>query len=326
MPGGRGGLLFWPLPNRTDTFGIMTLTRTPDFFIVGAPKCGTTAMYTALRQHPDVFMPTWKEPHYFGFDHTRVNYAGMSAETYHNLFQNVGTARCMGEASTSYLHSSTAASEIKAFSPSARILILLRSPVDVMQAYHGANLFAGFEFLADFEEALAAEADRKRGLRWPTHGKGILETLFYREIVAYPVQIERYWRTFGKERVEVIIHDDYRSDPNGTYARVFSFLDIDRSYRPAVGTVNASRTHRSRLLQRALRHPPTAIRRLSRLLTSESVRRRLVRAVERINVRHSQRPPLRPELRASLQREVLPSIERLSAMLGRDLTGWCHKC
>src|SRR5262249_32942582 len=154
-----------PIARRRETM------RIPDFFLVGAPKCGTSAMYEALRQHPEVFMPSRKEAHYFGFDHTRINHSGMSEDTYRRLFQDVGTQKRVGDASTSYLHSSTAATEIKEFSPSARILIMLRNPVDVMHAFHESSLRAGFEFITEFEEALAAEPDRKVGLQWPRYGK-----------------------------------------------------------------------------------------------------------------------------------------------------------
>src|SRR5262249_42573702 len=150
-----------------------------------------------------------------------------------------------------------------AFSPSALIIIMLRNPVDVMHGYHETNLFGGFEFITDFEQALAAEADRKRGLLWPKHGKGILETLFYRAVVAYPDQIERYWGVFGRERVEILVYDDYRREPSVSYARVFDFLDLDRSFEPRVGEVNASRQRRSPRLQHFLRHPPGSLRRLS---------------------------------------------------------------
>ena len=154
-------------------------------------------------------------------------------------------------------------------------------------------------------------------MQWPRDGKGILQTLFYREIVAYPQQIVRYWQAFGRERVEVVIHDDYRRDPIASYARVFAFLDIDCSHMPRVGEVNVSRQNRSLRVQHFLRHPPRFVQRVSHLMAPERVRRELVSMLGELNMRHARRPPLRAELRTGSQAELLPSVQRLeTAMLG----------
>src|SRR3972149_11450918 len=123
--------------------------KIPNFFIVGAPKCGTTAMYTYLKQHPEVFMSDLKELHFFGTDHHRINYTPYTKEQYLSFFDGAGDKRRIGEASTSYLYSERAAVEIKEFNPFARIIIMLRNPVDVMYAYHHTNLSGGFEYIPD---------------------------------------------------------------------------------------------------------------------------------------------------------------------------------
>src|SRR5665647_751711 len=115
----------------------MKLKR-PDFFIVGAPKCGTTAMNNYLAQHPDVFMAQ-KEIHYFGSDlKMRVK---VSESEYLNYFQNAEEKKLIGEASVWYLFSEKAAAEIKAFSPQAKIIIMLRDPIDVLHSLHSQHLF-----------------------------------------------------------------------------------------------------------------------------------------------------------------------------------------
>src|SRR5438093_448879 len=138
----------------------------PDFFIVGAPKCGTTAMYAYLRQHPQIFMPFHKEPLFFGSDLT-TRYGRMSLEEYLALFADASRGQRIGEASAWYLYSATAAAEIKAFAPDAQIVVMLRDPVEVMRAQHSQLLFNMQETLTSFAEALAAEADRRAGRRLP---------------------------------------------------------------------------------------------------------------------------------------------------------------
>src|SRR5437667_5641216 len=104
--------------------------RLPNFFIVGAPRCGTTALYTYLRQHPDIFLPETKEPHYFNRD---MNSGGAIRDhkEYLSLFAGAQGRARVGEASVYYLSSAYAAREISKVCPGAKIIVMLRNPVDV---------------------------------------------------------------------------------------------------------------------------------------------------------------------------------------------------
>lgn len=172
----------------------------PDFFIVGAPKCGTMSLYRHLRQHPEIFMPTTKEPHFFGRDlpilpHTCVR----NASKYRELFADAGNAKRIGEASVWYLYSKQASREIHEFNPSARILISLRNPVDMLYSLHGQFLRSAREEILDFEEALAAEDDRRKGRRIPKTAR-FPQSLLYTQVVSFTGQVERYFEKFGRER------------------------------------------------------------------------------------------------------------------------------
>src|SRR5947207_13310329 len=129
--------------------------RRPDFFIVGAPKCGTTAMHQFLAQHPEVFLAP-KEVHFFGADlHLENDVQDLS--TYLELFADAKNEFRVGEASVWYLYSRHAAKEIKQFSAGSRIIIQLRNPVDMVHSLHSQLLFSGVEDIQDFESALRAE-------------------------------------------------------------------------------------------------------------------------------------------------------------------------
>ena len=133
----------------------------PNFFIVGAPKCGTTAMKYYLRQHPDVFMARPVEINNFIRD---VDIGPKQTEEWYlRHFEEAGAARIIGEKSVWHLFSSTAAADIKAFNADARVLIMLRNPVDMIYALHSEFLYGGNDDIREFAQALAAEGDRRQG-------------------------------------------------------------------------------------------------------------------------------------------------------------------
>ena len=138
----------------------------PNFFIVGAPKCGTTALYAYLAQHPDVFMSDPKEPHYFGSDLDFRYRRRPSDQQYRSYFAGAGDRRRIGEGSVWYLYSECAADEIGQAVPDARIIVMLRDPVEMIPSLHSQFVYNGHEDLA-LADALAAEEDRAQGRRIP---------------------------------------------------------------------------------------------------------------------------------------------------------------
>ncbi|MGH7858384.1 MAG: sulfotransferase, partial [Candidatus Binatia bacterium] len=122
------------------------MNRIPDFFIVGAPKCGTTAMNDYLAQHPDVFVPARKEMHFFGCDLV-FTIPRITRDEYLQAFANWRGQKRIAEASVWYLYSRTAVREIREFSPAARILVMLRQPVDMMYSLHSQRIYNGTEDL-----------------------------------------------------------------------------------------------------------------------------------------------------------------------------------
>jgi len=265
-------------------------------------------------------MPFHKEPLFFGADLTR-RYGALTEAEYLNLFAEAGGGQRVGEASTWYLYSRSAAREIYDFAPGAQIMVMLRNPVDVMYAQHGQLLFNQQENIADFAEALAAEPLRRQGQRLPP-GPLRPENLFYRDLVRFAEQLRRYFDIFPPERVHVIVYHDFARDTAGEYRRTLKFLGVDDSFLPNFERVNAGRTVRWRRLQKAAYAPPTAIRRLAPRLRRYPFVHRLRDTIVRLNSRTAARPELNVELRGRLTRELLPEVEALEALLGRDLGAW----
>jgi len=297
--------------------------KEPNFFIVGAPRCGTTALFTQLGSHPQIFLnPRRKEVHYFGTDLHRHGGRRFTEEEYLGFFAGATDELRVGEASTSYFYSKRAASEIKQFNPAAKIIIMLRDPVEMMYSLHTLFVFHGEEPLTDFAAALHAEEQRKRGLCLPD-GPYLLEALLYREIARFSQHVSRYFDVFGRENVHIIIFDDFVSETPRIYSKTLRFLDVNTDFQPHFKIVNLNRSARIKRLNDLLRHPPLIAQAVSHILLPERLRELSRGLLVRLNTSHRPRPPIDPGLRRQLQHDLLPEVEQLSALLGRDLTRWC---
>jgi hypothetical protein len=300
--------------------------RIPDFFIVGAPKCGTTAMWHYLRQHPDIFMPASKELPFLGSD-VAIR-PRLTRRQYLAHFAGVAAERRVGSAWVMHLYSRLAAEEIKGFAPSADVVIMLRNPVEMLHSLHAQLLFTGQETIEDFGDALDAEADRRQGrgrLSRVARRTGWSDLLIYREHARYADQVGRYFDVFGRDRVHVVVYDDFAADTERSYGEMVRFLGVDDGFAPQFQVVNASKVSRNRALQNVLRHPPIPLRSAANAVLPPYVRRRLsgvLRRVRAANTRYVPRRPLDPELRARLSGEFAPEVERLGQRLSRDLTHW----
>jgi Sulfotransferase family len=300
----------------------MPAGRYPDFFIAGAPRSGTTFMFEYLGQHPGVFAPERKEPQHFATDLDSGSYLDSltfvrDTDEYLGLFAGARADQLTGEGSTWYLYSSDAAANIKRANPDARIIAMLRHPVEMLYSLHGRRFYAGSEDLPDFADALDAESDRRAGRRIPPRARNV-KALFYRDVGKYGEQLERYFDTFGRDRVHVVIFDDFTADPAAAYRGVVEFLGLDRSFEPDFKVVNEAATRRSPRLQRMLLAPPVV--RVARAVIPVGLRPRVGRAWDRLTTRKERRPPLDPQVASALRDDLLPDVQRLSGLLGRDMT------
>jgi hypothetical protein len=298
----------------------------PDFFIIGAPKCGTTAMTDYLAHHPDIFMAR-KEMHYFGSD---LKFGGQiycrDRQAYLNEFSAWNGQTRAGEASVWYLFSKKAAAEIKAFSPKARIIIMLREPTEMLYSLYSQFRLDGNEHLSTFAAALEAEEDRQVGRRI-TRQTYFRQGLAYHEVARYSEQIRRYFKIFGRERVHVVLYDDFAADTAASYRGVLEFLGVNsQPMKESFHVINPSQTVKSPLLRAIMSDP---LVRGTAIATRKWVPRQVFTALQTIemhlmqfNIRPSKRPQLDAAMRARLKNEFRAEVERLGELLGRDLSGW----
>ncbi|HEY7023914.1 MAG TPA: sulfotransferase [Candidatus Limnocylindrales bacterium] len=294
--------------------------RRPEFFIVGAFKAGTTALYEYLRAHPQIFMSIPKEPMYFGQDLT-PRYRRMTLDEYLALFHDARDDQHAGEASPWYLYSKTAAQEIRDFDPAAKAIVMLRNPVDVMYSQHSQLVFNQREDLTDFTQALAAEDDRMAGHRLPADAIRP-EALYYRHSVNFPDQVARYFDVLGRRSVHVIVFDDLVADPRAVYRSTLEFLGADPTFEVDLSVYNPNKKPRSGAVQKMIFAPRGPMKKVVGRLRSVPVMHRVRDALVSVNSTTTERAKMDPELRAQLTAEFAPQVAELGALIGRDLSAW----
>jgi hypothetical protein len=307
--------------------------RVPDFFIVGHSKCGTSALWLALRSHPQVFMPDIKEPRFFAPElRSRFREGTDDAvrpdtlEGYLALFAPAQENQILGEASPSYLRSRDAAGRIAEVAPGARIIAVFREPASFLRSFHLQSVHNHIETETDLRRALELEPERRAGRSIPPSSH-VPATLLYSDHVRYVEQLRRFEAHFPAEQILVLIYDDFRADNDGTIRRVLRFLDVDDSLEieavrtDTLGSVRSARLHRlSRALQLARRNPEAASRPALALnaLIPSAVRGDRSRSLWRRTV-YGEPPEADAELMLELRRRFHPEVVALSEHLGRDL-------
>jgi hypothetical protein len=295
--------------------------RLPNLFIVGAPKCGTTAWFEYLRSHPDIFFPPSKEDCFFASDLPNFRFIHSESE-YSELFAESGAAKIIGEASAMYLFSETAANSIRDYNAEAKILIFLREQEEYLPSLHNQFLSEFAEEIEDFETVW-----RISGRRPPeTVPATCLEprTLDYAAMGRFREQVERYLAAFPPEQVRVIRFRDWVVDPRSIYLEILDFLGLEDDGRTEFLPVNRGMTYRSRDLARFILYPPNLVRsivQLAKKLTG-SLGRSLERAARKTGLQSTPgyRNEISPELRDEIRRYYAEENRLLEERLGSART------
>jgi hypothetical protein len=291
------------------------MSTKPNFLIVGAAKSGTTSLFEYLRGHPDVFMPDIKEASYFAGE-------GIKTEAdYLALFRQAGPERAVGEASGAYLYPpGTAAAIHELLGPSARIVIILRNPVDMAYSLWGHMVREGGEELAFFD-ALAAEKKRMADPNFHRHAKSWSFNFAYADRARYAQQVAVYLRTFTKSQVRILIFEEFFANVAENFAELCRFLDVAPDYRPIFHAFNRSMVVRSQLLRKLLEEP-SVWKDVMKALTPDAPRLKLKAWLSAINYRDERLPPLSPGDRERLWRLFENDVAELQVLLGRQLDCW----
>jgi hypothetical protein len=287
----------------------------PNFLIVGAARAGTTSLWHWLRQHPQVFLPRYKEPAFF-----LHNFGVFNQDEYLSLFKAGLGKPCIGEASTAYLSSPECPQWIHEVLGKVKIIMVLRNPVARAYSMYCWLAMIGLEPIETFEEALNQEDRRMASLQFRQNCPIDFHNYQYFNAGLYVDRICPYINIFGADQVKILLFDDLRNDPQGFCANVCHFLGISNAQSHALKRENGAVIPRSIALQYRLRALRLRTRKLfgvsDRLITGWFVMAML------LNKARGAKKPLSPATKAQLVERYRTSVEQLSDLIHRDLSPW----
>lgn len=301
----------------------------PNFLIIGAAKAGTTALYNYINQHPQVFMSSEKEPHFFAFEGEKVNFSGTAGEKewlnrnaitdinlYQQQFRDVSKETAIGEASALYLYIPKAAERIRHHIPEVKLITILRNPVE--RAY-SAFIFQkrdGLEPDLDFAQALAAEEWRRQNNWVPIY--------YYQHMGFYYHQLKRYFDLFPQEQIKVYLHDDFTSNPLSVLQDAFRFLGVDDTFNPNMSARhNVSGIPKNKVLHEFLRAESHPVKTLLKPLIPKKLRRSVMLNLHNNNLEKA--TPLSQDIRQQLSELYEEDILKLQDLIQKDLSKWLPK-
>lgn len=300
----------------------------PNCFIVGAPKCGTTALATYLSEHPNVLFSSPKEPFYWCLDEfPRARHEPLirSLASYEALFKyaRLGEHLVIAEGSTRYLYAKHAVQRILAYNPHAKFIVMLRNPVEVAQAYHMEMLYSLHEDVRDFATAWSLSEERRVGRCVPATCPAPT-LLDYKRIVAFGQQMKRIFAVAGRDRVHVITMDEFRNDPRAVYCNVLAFLGLPDDGRIEFPKINAAHAHWSRSVAKLWLSPPPFIEKQI-LGLRRHINYQRYPAVEWFKAwlnRQQARECLPRHVQAQVVDQIRDDVELLGNVLGMNLDRW----
>ncbi len=293
----------------------------PNFLVIGAAKSGTTALYHALKQHPQIYM-SLKEPHFFAFEGEKPNYCGpgdedfnrkvvFRYEDYSRLFDAALYQIAIGDASVHYLTlADSCAERIRRHILHVRLIAVLRQPAD--RAYsHYMMLVSNKHETLGFAQALNASEGRRR-MNW---GPGRQ----YRTNGLYHRLLQPFFERFPQEQIRIYLYEDWNTKPLEVLQDIFRFLQVDDTFVPEVARSNVTLLPRSRAIHTLLTKPHPLKSWLKPLLPLR-LRQAMVSGLKSLN--QTKPPPLDPELRRQLTEGYREDILKLQDLIGRDLSHW----
>lgn len=296
--------------------------RWPDFFVVGAPKCGTTSLYHYLKAHPKIFLPDAKEPNYFGSD-LIWRERHFDRDDYIDYYKNARADQLSGDMSTLYLISKNAAMEIAQVRPDAKIVVMIRNPMTMIPSLYEQALRTGDEIHLQFKDALEDEGRRRRGeFSFSEQNPGCQQFTYYSEIAKYSDQIKKYMSQFGRPNVHVIVFEDFVTNTREVMKDLYHFLGLNPVFPKKFLRYNQRMTIKNEALWRLTKHPSDGLRKLWRMLFPKWFRSKIIDQASKLYLEQRRRwKPSKDE--AALIAELYEGeASALEELLGIDLSSW----
>ncbi|MCI5157344.1 MAG: hypothetical protein D3906_02700 [Candidatus Electrothrix sp. AUS1_2] len=287
----------------------------PNFFIAGAPKAGTTTLYRYLGEHRDVFMSNVKEPNFFSYDQIveqKLYYSekGISTQgAYEKIFEKVGLEKAVGEASVSYFFYKQVPLKIHSCIPDAKIILILRSPVERSFSHYLMDLRLGY-INHSFEDIVYKQI---------IHPMLILYYQQFIELGFYYEHVKRYFDVFGEQNVKVFLHDDLENNARQIFAELCDFLGIYFNDRvDFTKKYNVYKTPRNKIFKFLY-----SIKKC-RQLTHAIIPNFMINNVKNWLLISGNKPKLSEITRKYLNDLYKKNIYQTGKLIRRDLSGWCN--
>lgn len=297
----------------------------PNFFIVGAPKCGTTSLFYYLTQHPNFYGTGIKEPHFLCEEFPQVRVI-KTWTAYEEMYSWVEPEhQVIGEASMTYMYSEIALRHIVDINPESRIIYMVRNPADLVYSWYSQMLKTMNEDRQDFAEAWALQAERAEGRSIPA---GCKEPFFlqYRRIGSLGERLQNLRRYFPAENIHVILNSDLRDNTAETYAGVLEFLGLPAFDQVDFALLNTRQVQRSKLFGQFIEYCVDSAVGKKFTYTKRKLglgKIDIAQTMRELNMGKSgYKDGLDPELRGTLLGEFRTDIELLSELSGRELGDW----
>jgi Sulfotransferase family len=288
----------------------------PNFFVIGAYRSGTTSLNSYLAMHPQVFVPRIKEPSFFAFAAAGLESSTLvyrnSVKTraeYEALYEDAGGFAAVGDVSPEYMTSSIAASTIRRHVPHAKLIAILRNPVE--RAYSDFLMYRrdGREKETDFARALAMQAERAAASD---------PTGYYISTGYYGEQLARFYDCFSASRIKVFLMEELQADGPGTLSQIFAFLGVDPTFIPGrLAVLNRSGVPSSMLVRKVFQYEGL-LAPAARYIVPKRLRSLVWRKLEE----NLERPSLSPDIRRSLAEAYAPDVELLERLTGKSCRHW----
>ena len=288
-----------------------------NFFILGAPKCGTTSMYHWLRQHSEIYFPEIKETHFFSTDLHPNKRSVKKMEDYQVLYSDANNNhKVLGDASVFYLYSEEAVPNILEYNSEAKFLVMLRNPVEMVVSLHAQYLHTGNEIYEDFEKAWSLKDERINGVG-TTKITEDPQLLNYGKVCSVGSQVERLLKKVEREKVKFILLDDLKKEPEKVLKYLFQFLEIG-SEKIDLEIKNTVTARRSKNFHRFIKY----LNRLKKDVGIGRLNTGFKKLISRLNTKKGSKFVLEGDLRREVINKFESDVELLMNSLNEDLTHW----
>ena len=297
--------------------------KKPNFFIIGAPKCGTTSLSKYLRSHPDIFFSNPKEPNYFNKDMSnRHEYLFTEKRYLKECFANSAEYKIVGEGTVMYLYSKEAVPNILKFNPKAKFIVMIRDPIEMFYSFFSmvyANSTGKIQdpkMVWDLQENRGKSCSISRNCNSPGAPR-------YNKICKLGEQIERLFKNVpNKKNIKIIEFKEFKNNTKKIYEEVLDFLDLESDQKTEFPVYNKSYELKSKKIVEVRRF-------LGQTKLNAYVKKMLgiwcwsfTEKIHQWNIKEIKKKPLNKEFKKELRNYFKEDVKKLSKITNKDLSHW----